>query len=39
MKKQELLDQAALLGLNIDSKSKLVDIKKAIEDAEGGTQE
>lgn len=34
MKKDELLEQAALLGLNIDPKSKLAEIKKSIEEAE-----
>jgi large subunit ribosomal protein L1 len=39
MKKAELLEQAALLGLNVDPKSKLVDIKQAISEAEGQNQE
>ncbi len=39
MKKSELLEQAALLGLNIDPKSKLVDIKQAINEAEGGEEQ
>lgn len=39
MKKQELLEKAALLGLSLDPKSKLAEIKEAIEAAEKQTAE